>query len=248
MNNLGLKKHIFSCIIVKEYLWSNQQNFMVEGTGLEKTMYKHIVFDIDGTLVDNEKAILHSLQEVLLKTMGKKFSFEQLNFCLGIPGEDTLERLGVEDIPGVINLWIEALRRCEDMVTIHTGIEELLRELSDRGYKLGLASSRSRELLEKDFGKIKISNYFEIKVCADDTLEHKPTGAPLLKYMESARVDKSEVLYIGDSVHDSMCAGDAGVDFALAVWGSHTGETPAKYYLRTPSDLLPILEGDEHQI
>lgn len=210
-------------------------------------MYKHIVFDIDGTLVDNEKAILHSLQEVLLVTTGKEFSFEQLSFCMGIPGEDTLERLGVEDVPGVMNLWIEALRRCEDMVTIHKGIEELLIKLSDRGYKLGLASSRSRELLEKDFSKLKISKFFNIKICSDDTLEHKPTGAPLSKYMELARADKCEVLYIGDSVNDSMCAGDAGVDFALAVWGSHTEETPAKYYLRTPSDLLPILEDDDHQ-
>lgn len=203
-------------------------------------MYKHIVFDIDGTLVDNEKAILHSLQEVMLKIMGKEFSFEQLTFCLGIPGEDTLERLGVKDVPGTMNLWIEALRRYEDMVTIHKGIEELLIELSDRGYRLGLASSRSRELLEKDFNKLKISKYFEIKVCADDTIEHKPKGAPLLKYMELAEADKREVLYIGDSIHDSMCAQNAGVDFALAVWGSHTQETPANYYLRTPSDLLSV--------
>lgn len=209
-------------------------------------MYKHIVFDIDGTLVDNEKAILHSLQEVLLMTMGKEFSFEQLTFCLGIPGEDTLERLGVEDVQGVMNLWIEALRRCENMVTIYKGIEELLIRLSDRGYRLGLASSRSRELLERDFDKLKISKYFEIRICADDTLEHKPTGAPLLKYMELAGADTSEVLYIGDSVNDSMCAGDAGIDFALAVWGSHTEETPAKYYLRTPSDLLLILESDDY--
>ena len=204
-------------------------------------MYRHIVFDIDGTLIDNEKAILYSLQEVLLKTMGQKFPLEQLTFCLGIPGEDTLERMKVEDVPGVMKLWIEVLRRYEDTVTIHEGIEELLIELSDRGYRLGLVSSRSRELLEKDFDKLKISKYFEIKVCADDTLEHKPTGAPLLKYMEFAKADRSEVLYIGDSVHDSMCAQDAGVDFALAVWGSHTEETPAQYYLKKPLEVLAVL-------
>lgn len=127
------------------------------------------------------------------------------------------------------------------MVTIHEGIEELLIELLGREYRLGLVSSRSRELLEKDFDKLKISKYFEIKVCADDTLEHKPTGAPLLKYMEFAKADRSEVLYIGDSVHDSMCAQDAGVDFALAVWGSHTEETPAQYYLKKPLELLAVL-------
>ena len=208
-------------------------------------MYRHIVFDIDGTLVDNEKAILYSLQEALRQIKGKEYSFEELAFCLGIPGEDTLERLNVEDIPAGMDLWIEMLRRYENMTSIHKGIEELLQELTHRGYKLGLASSRSRELLEKDFDKLKISKYFEIKVCADDTAEHKPTAGPLLKYMELSGMGKKEVLYVGDSVHDSQCAENAGVDFALAVWGSHTEETPAEYYLRAPLDLLPILNEDK---
>lgn len=201
-------------------------------------MYRHIVFDIDGTLVDNERAILFSLQEVLRKTAGKEYSFEELAFSLGIPGEDALERLGVKDIPAVMELWIEGLRQCENMVSVHKGIEELVKELAERGYKLGLASSRPRELLEQDFGKYSISRYFDIKVCADDTKEHKPTAAPLLKYMELSGAARKEVLYIGDSVHDSSCARNAGVDFALAVWGSHTKETPADYYLETPADLL----------
>lgn len=50
-------------------------------------MYKHIVFDIDGTLINNEKAILHSLQDVLRERMGEEFSFEQLKFALGITGK-----------------------------------------------------------------------------------------------------------------------------------------------------------------
>ena len=58
--------------------------------------YKQIVFDIDGTLIDNEKSIIYSLQDTLLKETGKQFSYEQLTFALGIPGEDTLERLAVE--------------------------------------------------------------------------------------------------------------------------------------------------------
>lgn len=204
-------------------------------------MYRHIVFDIDGTLVDNEKAILFSLQEVLRKAMEKEFPFEELTFCLGIPGKDTLQRLGVKDIPAVMELWIEGLRKYENMVSIHKGIEELLKELTERGYKLGLVSSRPRELLEQDFGKYGISRYFDIKVCADDTAEHKPEAAPLLKYMELSGTDRKEVLYIGDSVHDSGCARNAGADFALAVWGSHTKETSADYYLDTPADLLSVL-------
>ena len=211
-------------------------------------MYKHIVFDIDGTLVDNEKAVLCSLQDVMRQVTGKEYPFEELTFSLGIPGEDTLKRLNVENIPAVMELWIEALLGYGDEVSIHKGIEELLEELIGKGYKLGLASSRTRELLENDFDKLKMNKYFKIKVCADDTAEHKPTAAPLLKYMELAKISKDEMLYIGDSVHDSQCAENAGVDFALAVWGSHTEETPAKYYLRKPLDLLSVLKDSDYLV
>ena len=34
--------------------------------------YKHIVFDVDGTLVDTESAIVYSLQETLLAVTGKE--------------------------------------------------------------------------------------------------------------------------------------------------------------------------------
>ena len=34
--------------------------------------YKHIVFDIDGTLIDTEYAVLHSLQETIKELSGRK--------------------------------------------------------------------------------------------------------------------------------------------------------------------------------
>ena len=34
--------------------------------------YKHIVFDIDGTLIDTEYAVLHSLQETIKELLGRE--------------------------------------------------------------------------------------------------------------------------------------------------------------------------------
>lgn len=200
--------------------------------------YKHIVFDVDGTLMDTEKAVLCSLQEVLVEVMGKKFPMEELTFALGITGEDALKRLGIKDIPVALHRWEDILRQYADTVSVYEGVTELVEELSGIGCSLGIVTSRVRKEFDNDIGGFGIGRYFTTIVCADDTKEHKPAAEPLLKYIELAGASRQEVLYIGDSVYDSKCAENAGVDFALAVWGSHRETIRADYYLREPMELM----------
>ena len=40
--------------------------------------YKHIVFDIDGTLIDTEYAVLHSLQETIKGLSGREIPCSEL--------------------------------------------------------------------------------------------------------------------------------------------------------------------------
>ncbi|MCM1135707.1 MAG: HAD family hydrolase [Clostridium sp.] len=203
--------------------------------------YKQIVFDIDGTLLNSEDAILHALQDTLLRVTGKKVPLEELTFCFGITGEDTLRQLQIEDIPSTMQLWFDILQQYEHTLSIYEGIEELLETLSKAGCGLGIITSKPRVLFLHDFCQFSVSSYFHTVVCADDTQRHKPTAEPLLKYMDLSKTNKTEILYIGDSIYDSQCAQNAGVDFALAVWGSHTDKTPANYYPKKPLDLLSIL-------
>lgn len=156
--------------------------------------YKHIVFDVDGTLVDTEYAVLHSLQDTLRILSGKEIPCAELEFALGITGIDALKILEIPNISHAIGLWEKILR-----------------------------------------------NYFTTIVCADDTQEHKPNAAPLLKYVQLSEIDYGEVLYIGDSEYDSKCAENAGIDFALAVWGSHGRRIKADYFLERPADLLSVM-------
>ena len=51
-----------------------------------------------------------------------------------------------------------------------------------------------------------------------------------------------QILYIGDSKYDSLCAKNAEVDFALAMWGSHTRELEADYFIETSNDLLGAIK------
>lgn len=201
--------------------------------------YKHIVFDIDGTLIDTEFAVIKSFQETIQSVTGKIMPAEELTFCLGITGEDALRILEIEDIPTTMNLWVKNLYKYKQEMHVFEGIPDLLENLKKSGCKLGIVTSKERKQFEQDQICLDLAPYFDYIVCSEDTQEHKPLPAPLLKYIELANEDnKKEVLYIGDSKYDKACAENAGVDFALAVWGCGGNKIEAGYYPEKPMDLL----------
>lgn len=67
--------------------------------------YKHIVFDIDGTLIDTEYAVLHSLQETIKGLSEREIPCSELRFALGITGTDALKKLEIKDTSYAIELW-----------------------------------------------------------------------------------------------------------------------------------------------
>lgn len=203
--------------------------------------YKYIAFDIDGTLLDTEYAVLHSLQETILTLSQREILLEELVFALGITGADALKSLGIENVFAALNLWNQNMCKYTSNISVFDGIVELLQRLLKQDCEIGIITSKTREEYENDFCRFGISRYFQTIVCADDTKEHKPNAAPLLKYMELSGADCGQMLYIGDSEYDSLSARNSGTDFALAVWGSKGRQIKADYYLKKPLDLMNVI-------
>ena len=67
--------------------------------------YKHIVFDIDGTLIDTEYAVINSLIKTITEITGSAPQYESLKFALGITGRNALELLKILDIEDALKRW-----------------------------------------------------------------------------------------------------------------------------------------------
>lgn len=207
-------------------------------------MLRAIIFDVDGTILDTEQAILQSLQRTLREETQKDYPFEALRFALGIPGKDALQRLNVDDIEAVHQKWSAAVLDFSHEVAVFESLEEVIHHLATKPLQLGIVTSKTAQEVVDEFEPFGLSEYFQHIVSASDTEKHKPNPEPLLKCLDALQVAPEEAIYIGDSIYDFQCAKQAGAKFALAHWGAKStiGFEEADYVFYEPKDILAIVK------
>lgn len=203
--------------------------------------YKHIIFDIDGTMLDSSYADLTALQRVLREILHKEYDKEDLRFALGIPSDAALKQLEIEDTGTIIPLWNTYMNELGHTMQLFSGIREVIGELKSRGTKLGIITSKNKTEYKNDFIPFGLNSFFDTVICVEDSPTPKPTSAPMLAYLNKTETTPKEVLYIGDTIYDFQCAHNAGVDFGLVLWGNTPKEQiNAQYRFNFPNEILYI--------
>lgn len=205
--------------------------------------YRHFVFDLDGTLLDTAQTALSCLQRVLQEVLGRSIAMKELEGLFGIPCLEIAQMYHVPDPEYVVSKWQEYDAKEKINVRPFRGVVELLQTLLNNGYKLGLVTSRTQREIAQQLPMFAMDGMFGVIVGSDDTKRRKPYPDPLEKYMQQAQAVPEEVLYIGDSIHDMMCAKSAGADFGYAGWGALAVDNDPKfdYYFPDPTNVLDIL-------
>ena len=210
-------------------------------------MYNFVIFDIDGTLMDTEKAILCALQKLLKEERNINYTKEELTFILGISGKEALKMLHISEPEQALAKWDNYLSEYFSYISVFPEIEKVLKCLHAMKVKTGIVTSKTRHEYEKDFVPFGLNHFFQHVVCANDTQNHKPHPEPILKCMEMASARPEESIYIGDTIYDSQCASAAGVDFALALWGTKNRNIASDYKLSGPLEILNLINSCNKQ-
>lgn len=205
-------------------------------------MYNCIVFDVDGTMIENEKAVYSAYQKVIYDEFGRYFSPEEVKRAYAVPTHEAIKRLGFNNVEEAEKKYHRCLMEAFQNVEPFKGIPEVLEYLQKKKIILGVVTSRNKDEVSEDACFQGLISHFRHVVCASDTKKHKPDAEPLLKLLWEVDCEPSKALYIGDTLFDYQCARNAGVDFALAVWGAKSREgIEAKYFLKEPGEILDIL-------
>lgn len=210
-------------------------------------MYKMIVFDCDGTLVDSS-IMIQKLYEGYQKMYPNRplLPYEHFVPCYFQTDRENLAYLHIppEDKDAFETICFHEQESEVQEIKAFPGIDELLTGLLHLGYETGIATSRSYEI----FCELKTqlcAEAFEGFSCigVQEVVSHtKPAPDVLYYIMEKTGYKKEELLFVGDSINDAQCAQRCGVDFAWAVWGRVGKESlPCKYKVEKPLQLLDLL-------
>ncbi len=211
-------------------------------------MYKMIVFDIDGTILDS-RAIIANIKKAYEKFYPERHRDDQdFKNCFFMTPSYAWAYLGIDekDISafedecyGPHSEKLLDLPLCDH-------IKEVLYELEAYEYILAIATSRTmRDMpeLAKPFKDIRWLFKERYIITSDIVKAPKPDPSSLYLLEVLAQVDKDEVLFVGDGASDYECAHRAGVDFALARWAKIKDiDPPCRYKCDDPYDILDILD------
>ena len=191
-----------------------------------------LVFDWDGTLADSTSIIAQALQNAC-RDMGCVVPDEMAaRYVIGLGLVDALRHvapaLEAQHYPRLSARYREHYLAREAEIPLFEGVRELLAELRENGYRLAVATGKSRVGLDRALAFHRLTDAFDATRCADEGLP-KPHPDMLRHLMRATGMAPETTVMIGDTTHDLQMAANAGVAAIAVTHGAHGVERLAEH-------------------
>ena len=196
--------------------------------------YTTYLFDFDYTLADSSRGIVLCFRHVLERNGYTDVTDDAIRRTIGKTLEESFSILTGETDPARLADFKQQYRKEADVhMTPNTRLFpetlDVLRRLKVRGAKVGIISTKYRFRIHDTMDQHLPADFLDIVVGGEDVTRAKPDPEGLLHAITELGVEKTDVLYIGDSTVDAETALAAGVDFAGVTHGVTTADELACY-------------------
>lgn len=215
-------------------------------------MYKLIIFDLDGTLLDTVADLATATNQALEACGFPTHEEKAYRFFVGGGIMKLFERALPENartpetLLRIRELFLPYYERHNaDLTKPYPGITELLEELQNRRITMAVASNKYDEATKKLVSRYFPGISFASVLGNREGIPVKPDPSIVGEICELTNAEPKEVLFVGDSGVDMQTAANAGVDSAGVTWGFRPREeleqyTPS-YIVESPSEIFKLI-------
>lgn len=213
-------------------------------------MYKAVIFDLDGTLLNTLGDLATSVNHALKACGYPERTVAEVRAFIGngvikLMQRATPDGISQEDFDRCFESFRSYyLEHMFDTTRPYDGILPLLDSLKADGIQTAVVSNKLHlgvVGLCKDFFGERLTCAFGVL----DESERKPSPANVFKAIKEMNVEAADCVYVGDSEVDVQTANNAGLDCIAVTWGYRDLDVlkmnRPKYIIDTPEEIIKIL-------
>ena len=206
-------------------------------------MIKTVIFDFDGTLADTFDLIFAITNDLSVEFGYKQAKKEEIPEIEKLSPLQVINQSGISifKVPFLLRRIRAEFQKEINNVSLFDGIKEVLLELKQHGYQLGIITSNSYKNVEFILGKYDLL-IFDFLI-SGATLFGK--DKIIKKYIKTENIQLEEIVYIGDEARDISASKKAKVKVIAVTWGFNSREVLSDYQpdalVDKPQELIAVI-------
>ncbi len=192
-------------------------------------MYKTLIFDMDGTVLDTLGDLTEAINHTMRTFSEPEHTIDEIRSFVGNGPIKLMERsvprkLDEKEFNEHLRIYKEYYAaHNRDLTKPYDGIVELMQRAKSEGMKIGIVSNKHHSAV------VELSEYYfkglvDVAVGNKPGAKTKPDPEVVFDAMETLGAKPDTTVYIGDSDVDAATAEAAGLDCILVTWGFRSRE------------------------
>jgi len=184
--------------------------------------WTHVLFDMDGTLLESGDAIMGRIARTLLEFGAAVPGRQELRLLLGPPTSEILGRYLDSDQLTEATAYYRGLAEADGMtgMSLFDGMRDLVRDLASQGIPLATATTKLRVEAARVVNHFEIGQYFVAVQGADPENGVHTKGDVVAAALRDLGVSlEDSPVMVGDRIHDIHGAARCGVPTLACSWG-----------------------------
>jgi pyrophosphatase PpaX len=219
-------------------------------------MIKAFIFDIGGTLVKTDDALIYAFQLALKNNGIELKNREKVIHDLGKSNYINIKNAvdhsySGDDIDKKIENCYNSFKSIfpKDVIShfkLFPGVKSSLQLLKDEGMKLGVFTGFNKDETSFFMEKMGLKKFFDVIVTVDDVKKPRPDPEGLLLEIKKLGVKNEECIYVGDAVADIRMAKNANVKIVCVKTGIQDNKVleaeKPDYFVENVKEAVKILK------